>query len=278
MGLTLLQIIQLIGLKDPLPIDLDWLLEVLTIPHPIYTMMAGNIKISKYCASVSQVLSSIDLDNPPDGSLLVSLLERGERLDLEFSQWHQGLPEEWMPWRVLSGTGSPMILYPDRTSAGVWNYYRSTRIVLQQTMQEISHCIGAPVEGVPPTLAPGQISMLPVPKEIITQMITEMCQSLPFALGEVDLFGNPILSVPHMRPDVRAIQGFALLWPVFSVPQSEYATEAQAYQAREALRRIASTHGIRLGMDLSSETVQLDRVVSSSSSRISNMSPRADSI
>lgn len=269
--------IQFMGLKDPVRIDLDWLLDVLTIPHPIYNMMAGNIKISKYCASVSQVLSRIDSDHPPDGPLLVSLLERGEHLDLEFNKWHQGLPEEWMPRRILSNTGSPMLLYPDRTSAGVWNYYRSTRIVLQQTMQEIARCSGAPVEGVPSTWIPGQISILPVPKDIITQMVTEICQSLPFALGEVDLFGNPILPLPHLRPDVRAIQGFALLWPIFSVPQSEHATEAQAYQAREALLRIASTHGIRLGMDLSSQTVQQDRVVSPSSSRISNMSPRWDS-
>lgn len=262
------------GLKDPMQIDLDWLLEVLTIPHPIYNMMAGNINISKYCASVSQVLSGIDLDHPPDGLLLALLLDRGEHLDLEFNQWHQGLPEAWSPRKVHSSVGEAMILYPDPTSAGVWNYYRGTRIILQQTMLEIQRHIDAAVDGASFVDTPRQTFVLPTPEDVIKQMVAEICESLPFALGDVDLLGNATPRAGQMQPNIKAVQGFALLWPVFSITQNEFATPAQDSQARRALKRIASTYGIRLGMDLGSETTQLERLVSPRGSRISEESTR----
>lgn len=52
-----------------------------------------------------------------------------------------------------------------------------------------------------------------------------------------------------------------LLWPLFSVSQSGCSIQTQEAEGRDALRRIASGHGIRLGMDLSRETVQLARAL-----------------
>lgn len=246
-------------------IDLDWLMEVLTIPHPIYNMMAGNINISKYCATVSQTLSSGSTGNL-NGFALASLLDRGELLDLEFSQWYQGLPEAWLPRSVESPSGEKTILYPDVTSAGVWNYYRGTRIILQQTILEIHRWLNASVGREEACSSQG-------PEEIIVSTVTEICQSLRFALGDVDPLGHPKHHVNRHQTGIKGIEGFALMWPIFGVLQSGYATKMQEMQAREALRRIASTHGIRLGMDLSSETVTVDRMVSSSSSRVSEVSP-----
>lgn len=263
--LTSIQLIQFIGLKDPMQIDLDWLLEVLTVPHPIYNMMAANINISKFCASVSQILSRIDSDHPPDRLLLASFLDRGEHLDLEFNQWHHGLPEAWLPRKVHSPVGETMILYPDPTAAGVWNYYRGTKIILHQAILDIQRHLDVASH----LLTSGQTFVLPTPEEMIKQMIAEICESLPFALGDVDISGNATPRAGRMQPSIKAIQGFALLWPIFSITQNEHATPTQKAQARRALKRIASTHGIRLGMDLGCETIQLERLVSPSSSRVS---------
>lgn len=248
-------------------IDLDWLLEVLTISHPIYNMMAGNINISKFCATVSQTLSS-DLSRPVDFYTLTSLLERGEHLDLEFSQWHTGLPDIWLPRKTQSPTGEPIILYPDYTSAGVWNYYRGTRIVLQLAILEIHRCLEVSGLGVPSLTLPGHPALLPrTPEEIMSEMISEICESIPFCLGDLNVFGQPTPRLSYGKTGIKAIQAFALLWPLFSVPQSGHATKEQEAQAREALQRVATTHGIRLGMDLSDEAVQLDRIVSPISSQ-----------
>jgi hypothetical protein len=61
------------GLKDPMQIDLDLLMEVITIPHPIYNMMAGSIKMSENCASVAQILAT---GGVPD-MFTLSLLDQG---------------------------------------------------------------------------------------------------------------------------------------------------------------------------------------------------------
>ena len=243
------------GLKDPVQIDLDWLLEVLSIPHPIYQMMAGNIKITKFCATVASLLSSAEAQ-ALDASTLTSLLERGEHLDLEFSMWHSGLPEVWMPRKFQTSGGDKFILYPDLTSAGVWNYYRGTRIILQQTLLDIYRCLDHISV---PWASNGAFTLHP-PEEIIIDMVTEICDTIPFALGKVDTTGRPIF-----RSETKAVQGFALLWPVFSVTQCGYATEAQDAQARSALQVIGSTHGIRLGMDLSREIFPVNRAVSAHS-------------
>jgi hypothetical protein len=236
-------------------IDLDWLLEVLTVPHPIYQMMAGNIKISRFCATVAGLLSS-EQTLPPDASTMMSLLERGEQLDLEFSMWHKGLPDLCMPCKFQTPKGK-VILYPDITSAGVWNYYRGTRIILQQTILDIYMCLG----GVHITLLrPNGVFSLSDPEKIIIDMVTDICDSIPFALGKVDPYGRQL---PLSGP--KAVQGHALLWPLFSVTQCGYATEAQKSQVRSALQAIGSMHGIRLGWDLSHEDLYINRSTPKSS-------------
>lgn len=251
-------------------IDLDWLMEVLSIPHPIYNMVAGNINISKYCATVSQTLSS-DLVRHLDAMTLASLLDRGELLDLEFSQWYQGLPEPWLPRKVQPPSCETMIVYPDVTSAGVWNYYRGTRIILQHTILEIHRWLSALVGG-----ETGSSSQ--VPEEIIRSMVGEICQPIPFAMGDVDSLGLSKYRVDRHQTSIKGIEGFALMWPIFGVQQSGHATAAQEMQAREALRRIASTHGIKLGMELSSETLTVNRMISPGSSFGSEVSLGFESV
>lgn len=165
-------------------IDLDWLLEVLTIPHPIYNMMAGNINISKFCATVSHVISD---SSKCDTYTLTSLLERGEHLDLMFSQWFNSLPNNRLPRKAQSPTGESIILYPDSTSAGVWNYYRGTRIILQRVILQIHRSLEILVLGNAFTSG----TFLPRnPEEIIVEMIGEICESIPFSLRRLR----------HLRP------------------------------------------------------------------------------
>ncbi|KAJ5113180.1 hypothetical protein N7456_001714 [Penicillium angulare] len=260
-------LIQFVGLKDPLQIDLDWLLEAINIPHPIYNMMTANINISKFCATASNMFSEYEKGNAPDEMTIALLLDRGEHLDHEFAQWHYGLPEAWLPRKHKSNSQEDLLLYPDVTSAGVWNYYRGTRILLQMTMLQL-HRFRDHIIAVDP-LGWGlstQNLRQDQPEHIIRDMVAEICQSLPFAFGDVDVYGTPVVYQDCMQTGVKAIQGFALLWPIFSVSQSGYANKSQDEQAKTALRRIALDHGIRLGIDLSHETVQLSRIASPSSS------------
>jgi hypothetical protein len=85
---------------------------------------------------------------------------------------------------------------------------------------------------------------MPGPEAVIIAMVTENCQSIQFPLGDVDSIGHPIPRSSHGHSHIKAIQGYTLLWPLFSISQSGYATPAQKAEARGALHRIASGHGI----------------------------------
>ncbi|KAJ5319760.1 hypothetical protein N7508_000043 [Penicillium antarcticum] len=213
-------------------------------------MMSGNIKILKFCATVSQLLSSEGAGQPTPLSVM-SFLEQGENLDMELSQWHSDIPEAWLPRKCRKTDGAEVILHPDITSADVWNSYRGTRIILQQTILQIHGCL----DGC--TGKAWRSEAICSPQDIIIEMATEICQTLPFALGEIDPLGCPTRRTG--RTNIKAVQGFALLWPIFSVTQCGYATETQEAQARSALRQIGSTHGIQLGVALGREGVSMDR-------------------
>lgn len=230
--------------------------------------MAGNINVAKYCVDVSQALSSA-LGNPPNVFQLASLLDRGELLDLEFCRWSEGLPQAWLSRKTQSSSGETLILYPDVTLAGVWNYYRGTRITLLQNILRVHRSLDTLICDPFAIQESGQLSLQHGVEEIIMTMVSEICQSIPFALGDVDHFGCPTLRAHGSEAGIKGIQGFALLWPPFGVLQCGYATNSEQDQARKALQHISSTFGIRLGLELSHGTVQLNRRGSSTTSRIS---------
>ncbi|PLB47698.1 hypothetical protein P170DRAFT_456487 [Aspergillus steynii IBT 23096] len=243
--------IQFLGFNDPLKIDLDWLLALLTIPHPIYTMMAGVSRIGKFCATATQKLFS-SLPREP----LTSLLETGERLDLEFNQWYRGMPDEWLPRRIASqsGGGKTLLMYPDQTAAGVWNYYRGARIVLQRCLVEVHkrldpfYTSSSPPPPYPDLDQDRDSMNLESPNDIITTMVSDICDTIPFAIGDVDDIG--LQSRRKEGTGLKAIQEFALLWPIWSITQCEQASGEQKELARHTLRRLGLSNGIKLGLGL----------------------------
>ncbi|OJJ30222.1 hypothetical protein ASPWEDRAFT_702358 [Aspergillus wentii DTO 134E9] len=267
--------IQLLGLNDPLLIDVDWLMGVFTVQYPVYNMMAGVLKISKFRATVAKMLSPESQSfHPSTQESLTSMLEMGERLGLEFDQWYRGTPDEWLPQSSPTIHGETIITYPDITSAGVWNYYRGATIALQLTLIEIHHRLNSLVAGnLHNTTDSNQFVGLQSPENIIKNTVVGICQTIPFALGDVDRFGFP--TPMHGKPGVgiKAIQQFALLWPIWTVTQCGLATAEQDKQARVALQRIGLASGIKLGLALADQNTVLDRATLSSPSHSPVSSP-----
>ncbi|KAH8424867.1 Zn(II)2Cys6 transcription factor [Aspergillus melleus] len=243
--------IQFLGFNDPLKIDLDWLLVLFTIPHPIYNMMAGVSRIGKYCATATQMLLAAFLSR----ETLTSLLETGERLDLEFNQWHRGMPDEWLPQRIPSPAGGTLLVYPDTTAAGVWNYYRSARIVLQRCLIEVHKRLDPFCKA--SSGLPDPDVNLDTPEDVIRGMISGICDTIPFALGDVDYLGHATRNHGREGTGLKAIQEFALLWPIWSITQCEQATCGQKSLARETLWRLGLSNGIKLGLGLADERTVL---------------------
>ena len=125
----------------------------------------------------------------------------------------------------------------------IWNYYRAIRIVLQRFILDVYQTISS-VTGVN-----GLVPDDPVEMNVIQEMITDICRSIPFALGDVDSRGNPIKSLEG-KPQIRAFHGYTLLWPFWYVLASGLATPEQSQQIRSVLARVGSAQGIKLALIL----------------------------
>lgn len=158
--------------------------------------------------------------------------------------WTQSLPTDWLPLTVHPPpTNEPLITYQALALSVVWSYYRAVRIVLQKLMLELRQ-IRALFFGP----APDDMQVL----EIIQEMITEVCRSMPYCLGDIDKFGNRIPSSAGTgdRPRVRSFHGYSLLWPLWYVLSCGWATSEQEALVRNVLFRVGSALGIRLALRL----------------------------
>jgi hypothetical protein len=87
----------------------------------------------------------------------------------------------------------------------------------------------------------------------IQKQIADICRSIPFCVGDVDIMGNPTTapssfssSSSEAKPRARAFSVYSMIWPLWYILSSGLATPEQADQLRSCLARIGSNLGIRL--------------------------------
>lgn len=168
----------------------------------------------------------------------------GKELDTELMEWTQTLPTDWLPLTVHPPpTNEPLITYQALALSVVWSYYRAVRIVLQKLMLELRQ-IRTLFFGP----SPDDMQVL----EVIQEMITEVCRSMPYCLGDIDMFGNRLSPSAENtdRPRVRSFHGYSLLWPLWYVLSCGLATSEQEAFIRNVLFRVGSALGIKLALRL----------------------------
>lgn len=166
-------------------------------------------------------------------------------LDFELAQWSHSVPDFWLPLIVHSPQGESLITYQRIAMVAIWNYYRAIRIVLQRLVLELHRNLASFVG----TSSGDAFQDDPEAISVIHEMITDICRSIPFALGDVDSRGNPISSAEG-KPQIRAFHGYTLLWPLWYVLSCGLATPEQAQQIRSVLSRVGSALGIKLALIL----------------------------
>lgn len=174
-----------------------------------------------------------------------SWIESCKALDLELAQWSHNVPDYWLPLIVYSPQGESLITYRRIAMVAIWNYYRAIRIVLQRFILEL-HRTAASFIG---TINGDAYQDDPEAVSVIHEMITDICRSIPFSLGDVDFRGNPIRSAEG-KPQIRAFHGYTLLWPLWYVLSCGLATPEQTQQIRSVLSRVGSALGIKLALIL----------------------------
>lgn len=227
-------------MRDRPRFDTNWIVDQLDYTDPVHRLISSASKISQVFLEASSAQSCPETVT---ASKLNFWIDTGKKLDADMIGWTQSVPDDWYPLTVQSSaTEEPFITYKALPLAVVWNYYRAIRIVLQKLMLELRQ-IRAVFFGP----APDDMEAL----DIIQEMITGVCRSMAYCLGDVDMLGNHMPSNDTSnRPRVRAFHGYTLLWPIWYVLSCGLATAEQEKLVRDVLVRVGSALGIRLALTL----------------------------
>ncbi|OQU98813.1 hypothetical protein CLAIMM_04541 [Cladophialophora immunda] len=214
-------------------------------------------EILRCCLAVGKLRTSVEnLSNVLVGSatniqmVWLDALQGAEEIDRRFEEWERSLTGRWLPMTtshslsdVLDAT---MDFYNDIQVGKVWNQYRCARIALHELIIEI-------VENVVYICPSSRQNVVPKVKrsaQTITNMLSAICDSIPFHLQRVDSRGQLVTQTAQ-----RVLGGEHLLWPLDVVLHSRWSNNSQRTQAHKALEEI----GTSLGLKQASKTIQREQ-------------------
>ncbi|PLB47870.1 Zn(II)2Cys6 transcription factor [Aspergillus steynii IBT 23096] len=237
--------IEILALREKPRYRTDWIVDQLDCSDPVIGLMVVASKLSRLFLEASSYQGPFGL---VEIEKLVSWIDAGRLMDLELAQWAQHLPNNWLPLDVYSPTGESLLTYQRIAVATIWKYYRAVRIILQRLMLELRQTLASVVDDrqTYEEIFQGDANVT----DVIQDMITDTCRSIPYCFGDVDMSGNPPSSSINDKPRIRAIYGYIMLWPLWYTYSCGLATEAQTEQLRSALARVGSALGIRLALVL----------------------------
>lgn len=197
--------------------------------------------------------------SPPEMATVEQWIEAGRRSNDELSKWPLQLPDRWLPLVVYSATGEPLMVYKCVANAVIWNYYRAARVMLQQLLFNLNRTYLSlkKKKSRKPDDPPQAGSVFDEAGlcAVVREMTTDVCNSIPFSLSDIDELGRPTSSLDG-KP-IRAAQAYGLIWPLWYILCCGMPTEAQSNQIREVLWRIGSTLGIKLALILAREAERM---------------------
>ncbi|KAG9242793.1 hypothetical protein BJ878DRAFT_400793, partial [Calycina marina] len=188
------------------------------------------------------------------------IMKRAQAMDIEFQDWAERLPKDWLPQPVAWIDNIPggdlmksdiypgrVDLYSDLIIAHTWNSARTCRLFI----------IGLIIRCVAWLGLAADYKTKPEYKfchKIGSTLMTDIIASIPYHLGwpmdeNGDLKAGDISSNScHARDDPvsspKALGGFYCIWPAFCVTSSDYATDSQRSWVKGRLRLIADLMGL----------------------------------
>jgi hypothetical protein len=164
------------------------------------------------------------------------LLNTSFEIDKSFEEWVKGLPEKLKFLTVIDQTGISLEgfyhHYPNALSASLMNAYRCARILLNSLMyRQLSQWSSS-------ALAQSWIKDHKSPRDILTQLSSEICASIPFYYIDTQFY------------PLNAITGQGLIWPLYTVATTSVVTmQTRAWiiaKLRDISQKTASLQGLAL--------------------------------
>jgi hypothetical protein len=197
------------------------------------------LRVSQVCATMTDVISS-----PRNGQAcreeILNLIQEAEGTEEAFEQWcKEEVPPLWRFWAVeepgnrwrqeISYPDShlhPVHAYQNISLATTWNFVRTGRIILHQTVLEFALWIQSP--------------LCAKSLKTVDDMIDDLLASVPFLIGEIDSDGR---ALPLFAGKV--VGGIPLQWSLWVVKTCPFASTERVLLSRKALERMGSVMGFR---------------------------------
>jgi hypothetical protein len=212
-----------------------------------------NLPAARLCAE-AQVLFDSNTRNEWWILGLLRVVKEAILIDLQYQDWRNSASGLWK-YRLLRTASNPasciwnnmsptktqtalLYIYHDIWVATVWNWYRSCRMHLHEVLL---HCMTL-LHSHPPARAQSidPKETLEQSHSIISDMLSEICASVPFCIGDIDSAGKPA-KIERRMP----LYGYLLVWPLFVASASAESGSTQDLWIREKLEYVSNVMGIR---------------------------------
>lgn len=204
-------------------------------------------KISRFISLSAERQSALDETNVQPESrrgTLIAAMHLAMRTQSENDAWAESLPKTWKPRVVLGSDGTTtrrLITYSCRWLAVVLTMYHAARVKYYHT---VLCCCQAILElNVSTTSTEKDLinTAAAMANKNLAHLIVMICESLPYAFGEVDGDGELLPA-----PDYKGYSSYSLIWSLILVSTYPGSTEGQVALCKASLARIGSMYGIRL--------------------------------
>ncbi len=206
-------------------------------------------KLSRVRAAVPELLVG-DLTQPSTQQRLVQLLHQGISMDVELQSWSDRMSEPYR-YKELSIADAPrqqttnllpmqptnVHVYHDIWVAALWNHYRFARIRLLETLVDCESRLDFS-ENLEMRLQESSISLRNWNGTII-KMVDDICASVPFLMGDIDVQGNLKRGSSGI-----ALGGYYLLWPLHIASSVRIIGADQKAWIKGRLRHLGTVMGI----------------------------------
>jgi hypothetical protein len=144
----------------------------------------------------------------------------------------------------MAGIPLPEVVhyYHDIWVAGFWNVYRFARVILLQTLAQLTMRVSSY-----PELAPMTSRMDRIREKALREvdaMVNDICGSIPYTLGKIDE-GGWILKNDVKSISMKAISGYTSVWPLRLALMVKTLSEGQKKYIFDQLAYIKGSMGIR---------------------------------
>lgn len=238
---------------SPLQDSGQWL-DSLSSETSFVELEKGAFDVTAVCDRARSLLSRLKY-GANSWEEMIQLVREMISVDLNVSRWRDR--PEWtfqsLPRSALTGDPECISRLPARVEvhrdiwmAYEWNYHRTGRIILHQTLLE---CLLQPSIDLPTAVSAHEISnYIDASTSIIHDLADGILSTVPQSLGDIDNTGQCVPPTCDM-PGWQAIGAYLLLWPIKIIKSSNsMATETQRHDAELCFERIRERTGMKANL------------------------------